>query len=72
MGTIADIARLQVDEVRRVGVDVLVDARPERTRSGAGPARAESATSGYAGPGTDGSPLHEGALHEGTLRKGAV
>ena len=72
VGTIADIARLQVDEVRRVGVDVLVDARPERTRSGAGPARAGSATSGYAGPGTDGSPLHEGALHEGTLRKGAV
>ena len=31
VGTIADIARLQVDEVRRVGVDVLVDARPERT-----------------------------------------
>ena len=28
VGTIADIARLQVDEVRRVGADVLVDARP--------------------------------------------
>jgi len=72
VGTIADIARLQVDEVRRVGVDVLVDARPERTLNGAGPARAGSATSGSAGPATDGSPLHEGALHEGTLRKGAV
>ena len=28
VGTIADIARLQVDDVRRVGADVLVDARP--------------------------------------------
>ena len=27
VGTIADIARLQVDDVRRVGPDVLVDAR---------------------------------------------
>ena len=34
------LARLQVDEVRRVGVDVLVDARPERAVNGAGPARA--------------------------------
>jgi diaminohydroxyphosphoribosylaminopyrimidine deaminase / 5-amino-6-(5-phosphoribosylamino)uracil reductase len=67
VGTIADIARLQVDEVRRVGVDVLVDARPERTLNGVGPARA-----GSAAPGTDGSPLHEETLHEGTLRKGAV
>ncbi|MDN5914032.1 MAG: bifunctional diaminohydroxyphosphoribosylaminopyrimidine deaminase/5-amino-6-(5-phosphoribosylamino)uracil reductase RibD [Pseudonocardia sp.] len=31
VGTIADIVRLHVDEVHRVGVDVLVDARPERT-----------------------------------------
>lgn len=29
VGTIADIARLRVDEVRRVGADVLLDARPE-------------------------------------------
>ncbi|MBW0106673.1 bifunctional diaminohydroxyphosphoribosylaminopyrimidine deaminase/5-amino-6-(5-phosphoribosylamino)uracil reductase RibD [Pseudonocardia sp. KRD291] len=31
VGTIADIVRLHVDEVHRVGVDVLVDARPART-----------------------------------------
>jgi diaminohydroxyphosphoribosylaminopyrimidine deaminase/5-amino-6-(5-phosphoribosylamino)uracil reductase len=72
VGTIADIARLQVDEVRRVGVDVLVDARPERTVNGVGPARAGCALPGSAVPGTDGSPLHEETLHEGTLRKGAV
>ncbi|MET0190927.1 MAG: bifunctional diaminohydroxyphosphoribosylaminopyrimidine deaminase/5-amino-6-(5-phosphoribosylamino)uracil reductase RibD [Pseudonocardia sediminis] len=31
VGTISDIVRLHVDEVHRVGADVLVDARPERT-----------------------------------------
>ena len=53
VGTIADIARLQVDEVRRVGVDVLVDARPERTLNGGGPARAGSAGSRRAGDGRE-------------------
>lgn len=33
VGTIADIVRLHVDEVRRVGTDVLVDARPQRSRT---------------------------------------
>ncbi|HEX5812546.1 MAG TPA: hypothetical protein VFY38_10615, partial [Pseudonocardia sp.] len=59
------------------GVDVLVDARPERTVNGAGPARAASpftggSVPGVALPGTDGSTLREGSLREGTLRKGAV
>ena len=73
VGTIADIARLQVDEVRRVGVDVLVDARPERTVNGAGPARAGSVVSGSRpGPGTDREHAARRTLHEGTLRKGAV
>jgi diaminohydroxyphosphoribosylaminopyrimidine deaminase/5-amino-6-(5-phosphoribosylamino)uracil reductase len=67
MGTIADIARLQVDEVRRVGGDVLVDARPERTAKGTSPARIASAVPASSVPGTDG-----GTLQEGTLRKGAV
>jgi diaminohydroxyphosphoribosylaminopyrimidine deaminase/5-amino-6-(5-phosphoribosylamino)uracil reductase len=33
VGTIDDIARLEVDEVRRVGQDVVVDARPHRAPS---------------------------------------
>jgi diaminohydroxyphosphoribosylaminopyrimidine deaminase/5-amino-6-(5-phosphoribosylamino)uracil reductase len=40
VGTIADIVRLQVDEVRRVGDDVLVDARPA-ARTGAASSAAQ-------------------------------
>jgi diaminohydroxyphosphoribosylaminopyrimidine deaminase/5-amino-6-(5-phosphoribosylamino)uracil reductase len=36
VGTIDDIARLEVDEVRRIGPDVLVDARPCHREGGAG------------------------------------
>ena len=73
VGTIADIARLQVDEVRRVGVDVLVDARPESAPDGAGPAGRSRRHRCRRRAGTPtGDALHEETLHEGTLRKGAV
>jgi diaminohydroxyphosphoribosylaminopyrimidine deaminase/5-amino-6-(5-phosphoribosylamino)uracil reductase len=36
VGTIDDIARLEVDEVRRAGADVVVDARPCRAHRGRG------------------------------------
>jgi len=58
VGTIADIARLQVDEVRRVGPDVLVDARPD------GPVD-ELRTS--AGALADGSTPQRQSLQEGAV-----
>jgi diaminohydroxyphosphoribosylaminopyrimidine deaminase/5-amino-6-(5-phosphoribosylamino)uracil reductase len=66
VGTIADIARLHVDEVRRVGVDVLVDGRPE----GAATARDDATAANRAASSRD-EPAAQ-LLQEGSLRKGAV
>jgi diaminohydroxyphosphoribosylaminopyrimidine deaminase/5-amino-6-(5-phosphoribosylamino)uracil reductase len=66
VGTIADIARLQVDEVRRVGVDVLVDGRPASAVPG-GDATVHANRAASDRDDADGR-----LLQEGSLRKGAV
>jgi hypothetical protein len=66
VGTIADIARLQVDEVRRVGVDVLVDGRPASAAPG-GDATAHANRAASDRDAADGRLLQEGSLREGAV-----
>lgn len=60
VGTIADLARLQVDEVRRAGDDLVVDARPQSVPGASGHAAG------------NGRPPREAALLGETLQEGAV
>jgi diaminohydroxyphosphoribosylaminopyrimidine deaminase/5-amino-6-(5-phosphoribosylamino)uracil reductase len=72
VGTIADIARLQVDDVRRVGPDVLVDARPESVPAAAAPeGRSSSARTRVAETPTGETPVGETLVRE-TAQEGAV
>ena len=72
VGTIADIARLQVDDVRRVGPDVLVDARPESVPAAAATEGRSSSARTAAGETPVGEALVGETLVRETAQEGAV